>query len=142
MSDDELIGIEPWRRAWRDGFQSQFSDRQLRLLLKALKLDDPELVQGETISPPPLQCVEDWPVERACIVAYVGWKGDDCELVWQAEDFFGRAVSQAEQQLGGPLSANQFLNWFDDSPRCVVWQLLIEEIERELARRAAAGVSA
>jgi hypothetical protein len=65
--------MESWRRVWREGFVPGISTPGLEALRKALVEDDPRLIQGATTSPPPLQCVEDWPVEGACAVGYCGW---------------------------------------------------------------------
>ena len=69
-----MIGetLESWRRTWREGFAPVLSIANLQALRKALQEDDPRLLQGATCCPPPLACLQDWPVEGACPIAYPG----------------------------------------------------------------------
>ncbi len=46
--------------------------------------DDPRLTQGSTTTPP-LMCVQDWPVEAACVLGFCGWQGDGLETVAEVE---------------------------------------------------------
>ena len=62
------MAIRPF--AWRRGIAPNLSDRGLQALKKALETDDPTLIQGTTTQPPPLQAVQNWPVEAACAVCY------------------------------------------------------------------------
>ena len=68
----------------------------------ALTGDDPRLTQGSTTTPPPLMCVQDWPVEAACALGYCGWQGDELETVGEVEEFFARMCFEADQRLGEP----------------------------------------
>src|SRR6187397_2364540 len=63
MMEDRIM--ESWRLVWRDGFVPVISTSGLEALREALKSDDPRLTQGSTTTPPPLMCVQDWPVEAA-----------------------------------------------------------------------------
>lgn len=67
--------MESWRRVWRHGLAEQFSEAGLEALARALISDDPRLLQGATTEPPPLQCVQEWPIEAACGIGYCGWQG-------------------------------------------------------------------
>ena len=60
--------MESWRKVWREGFAPVLSTAGLQALRKALTADDTRLIQGSTSSPPPLMCVQDWPVEAGDIV--------------------------------------------------------------------------
>jgi hypothetical protein len=128
--------MESWKMVWRDGFQPQFSDRQLLALRDALLADDPTLIQGATTQPPPLLCVADWSVEACCAVSYCGWKGADLNSVGDVEEFFARSVFAADDLLGEPAASRWFLNAFDNTPRDVFFPELAAEITRELERRA------
>ena len=130
--------MESWRQVWRDGFVPVISTAGLESLREALSSDDPRLTQGSTTTPPPLMCVQDWPVEAACALGYCGWQGDDLETVGQVEEFFARACFEADQRLGEPAACRWFLNWFDDTPRDEMRRELLAEVELALAGRARA----
>src|SRR5918992_267026 len=80
--------MESWRTVWREGFAPVLSLKGLEALRDALAADDPRLTQGSTTTPPPLMCVQDWPVEAACALGFCGWQGDELETVGQVEEFF------------------------------------------------------
>jgi hypothetical protein len=127
--------MESWRKTWRDGVVPQLSIQALDRLRKALMNDDPHLLQGVTTQPPPLQCVQDWPVEGACALGYCGWRGDGRETVAQVEEFFAQACYEADQRLGEPAAVRYFLNWYDDTPRPEMRRQLLAEVNRALAHR-------
>jgi hypothetical protein len=127
--------MESWRLVWRDGFVPVLSTAGLEALREALRGDDPRLTQGSTTTPPPLMCVQDWPVEAACALGFCGWQGDDLESVGQVEEFFARACFEADQRLGEPAACRWFLNWFDDTPREEMRAALLAEVEKALAAR-------
>jgi hypothetical protein len=108
--------IEAWRKVFRDGIAPQLSTTALEALRQALATDDAGLLQGATTAPPPLQTVQDWPVEGACY--------------------------DADRRLGEPAAVRWFLNWWDDSPRHFARLLLLAEVERELSlRKGKAGAA-
>ncbi len=109
--------MESWRRVWRDGLVPLLSTTGLEALRRGLADDDARLLQGATTTPPPLQCVHDWPVEAACALGYCGWVGDGLETVGEVEEFFARICFEADQALGEPAACRWFLNWFDEAPR-------------------------
>jgi hypothetical protein len=129
--------MESWRRVWREGLAPQLSRHALEALSVALTRDDPRLLQGATTSPPPLQCVQDWPVEAACALGFCGWLGEKLQTVAEVEEFFARACFEADQRLGEPAGCRWFLNWFDETPRPNMRRLLLAEVNRELAQRLA-----
>jgi len=127
--------MESWRKVWREGLAPQLSVVGLTALQRALQTDDTRLLQGATTSPPPLECVRDWPVDAACVLGYCAWQGDGLETVAEVEEFFARACFEADQRLGEPAACRWFLNWFDDTPRGDVFRDLLTEVTRTLARR-------
>jgi hypothetical protein len=127
--------IEAWRKVWRDGIALQLSTAALEALGRALLADDPRLLQGATTAPPPLQTVQDWPVEGACPLGFCGWQGAGLITVGAVEEFFAKACHDADQRLGEPAAVRWFLNWWDDSPRQFARLLLLAEVDGELARR-------
>jgi len=127
--------MESWRLVWREGFAPVVSTTGLESLRAALQSDDPRLTQGSTTTPPPLMCVQDWPVEAACALGFCGWQGDDLETVGQVEEFFARLCFEADQRLGEPAACRWFLNWFDDTPRAEMRRDLLAEVEKELSER-------
>jgi len=127
--------MESWRLVWRNGFAPVLSTAGLEALREALQLDDPRLTQGSTTTPPPLACVQDWPVEAACALGFCGWHGEGLETVGQVEEYFAQVCFEADCRLGEPAACRWFLNWFDDTPRDQMRQELLAEVERELANR-------
>jgi hypothetical protein len=129
--------MESWRKVWREGVAPLLSTRGLQSLRHALETDDARLMQGATTSPPPLECVQDWPVEAACVLGYCGWQGDGLKSVAEVEEFFARVCFEVDRRLGEPAACRWFLNWFDEAPREEVRRLLLPEIGRSLAQRLA-----
>ena len=127
--------MESWRIVWRDGFVPVLSTVGLMSLRDALRSDDPRLVQGATTTPPPLMCVQDWPVEACCALGYCGWQGDALHTVGEVEEHFAKCCFEADQRLGEPAACRWFLNWFDDTPRDQMRRLLLDEVQRVLAER-------
>ena len=127
--------MESWRNVWRRGVAPLLSMESLEALRLALVHDDPRLLQGATTTPPPLQCVQDWPVEAACALGYCGWQGEGLESVAEVEEYFARSCFECDQLLGEPAACRWFLNWFDETPRDEMRQLLLAEVNRSLAQR-------
>lgn len=129
--------MESWQKVWREGLAPLLSDEGLEALQGGLMRDDPRLLQGATTTPPPLQCVQDWPVEAACALGFTGWQGEGLETVAEVEEYFARLCFEVDQRLGEPAACRWFLNWFDDTPRDEMRRLLLAEVQAELARRRA-----
>jgi hypothetical protein len=127
--------MESWRIVWRDGFVPVLSTVGLMALRDALRSDDPRLVQGATTTPPPLMCVQDWPVEACCALGFCGWQGDALFTVGEVEEHFAKCCFEADQRLGEPAACRWFLNWFDDTPRTEMRRELLAEVELALAER-------
>jgi len=127
--------MESWRKVWREGLEPLLTTEALQALRAALLQDDPRLIQGATTSPPPLQCVQDWPVEAACALGYCGWVGDGLETVGEVEEFFARLCFETDCRLGEPAACRWFLNWFDETPRPVMRRELLAEVQRVLMNR-------
>jgi len=132
------MALETWQRVWREGYAPGLSDNALAALKQALLEDDPALMQGATTTPPPLQCVQDWPVEAACAVGFCGWQGESLETVAEVEEYFCRMNYEADQRMGEAAACRWFLNWFDETPRPDMLELLLDEVVYEQARRATA----
>ena len=127
--------MENWRNVWRNGFVPVLSTSGLMTLREALRNDDLRLVQGATTSPPPLMCVQDWPVEASCALGYCGWLGDGLNTVGEVEEFFAKCCFEADERLGEPAACRWFLNWFDDTARDEMRRELLAEVELALAER-------
>ena len=127
--------MENWRNVWRNGFVPVLTTRGLIQLRDALRNDDFRLVQGATTNPPPLLCVQDWPVEGCCALGFCGWLGDGLETVGEVEEYFAKCCFEADERLGEPAACRQFLNWFDDEPRAQMRRDLLAEVELAIAER-------
>jgi hypothetical protein len=130
--------MESWRKVWREGVAPLLSTPGLEALQNALANDDARLLQGATTTPPPLQCVQDWPVEAACALGFCGWQGEGLETVAEVEEFFARTCFEIDQRLGEPAACRWFLNWFDETPRDEMRDQLLAEVQRALAQRRSA----
>lgn len=124
--------MESWKLVWRKGFVPNLTESHLQALKKALETDDTRLIQGATTTPPPLMCVQDWPVEAADALGFMGWQGSDLETVGQVEEFFAKLCFEADQKLEEPAACRWFLNWFDDTPRDEMRKELLHEIKVNL----------
>jgi hypothetical protein len=131
--------MENWRRVWRDGIAPQLSREGLESLRDALLRDDGSILQGATTRPPPLQCVQDWEVEAACALSWVGWKVLGLSTVGEVEEWFARSCLEADRRLNESVGIHYFLNWFDETPREEMRKLLSEEITNNLSERLQAS---
>lgn len=132
--------MESWRKVWREGIAPSLSTSGLESLRHGLRVDDERLLQGATTSPPPMQCVQDWPTEAACFIGFCAWQGDGLDKVGEVEEFFAQVCREADERLKEPAACRWFLNWADDTPRNIVRRELLGEVENELARRSLASV--
>ncbi len=126
--------MESWRKVWRDGFAPCLTDAGLIALRTALDTDSPKLIQGATTKPPPLLCVQDWPVEASDAIGLAA--GVKETTVGGVEECFAKACFEADARLGEPAACRWFLNWFDDTPRDEMRRELLAEVELALAARA------
>jgi hypothetical protein len=127
--------METWRKVWREGLGPQLSTAGLEALHKALQTDDARLLQGATMSPPPLQCLCDWAVEGACVIGYCGWQGQGLDTVSEVEEFFHQVCFEVDKALSEPAACRWFLNWFDETPRSEVRAQLLVEVRDTLQQR-------
>lgn len=131
--------MESWRLVWRNSFAKFLPLTGLHAVKRALETDDPKLIQGSTSTPPPLNCVQDWPVEAACALGFCGWHdGTGNDTVGEVEAFFAKACFDADQRLGEPAACRWFLNWFDDTPRPEMRRELLAEVELAIDERQGA----
>jgi len=124
--------MENWQRIWRRGLAPRLSRRGLEILRIALLRDDPRLVQGRTMSPPPVLGLREAEVEAACALGFCGWHGAGCVTVGALEAFFEELCTGADEALGEPAACRQFLDWFDSTPRTAMRRRLLEEVEQTL----------
>lgn len=129
--------MESWRTVWRKA-APLLPTKGLEALGRALRADDPRLVQGCTTPPPPLVCVQGWPTEAACLLGYCGWQSGTLkdETVECVEEFFARTCYEIDQIMGKPADCRWLLNWYDETPRDRMRAELLPEVELELARRS------
>ena len=128
--------MESWRHIWREGFAPSLPMNGLKALAEALRIDDPRLLQGANTCPPHLMCVQDWPVEGADAIGFVGWMESGLVSVGEVEEFFVRACFECDKRLHDPGACRWFLNWHDDTPRDEMRRELLAEVERTLEERS------
>ncbi len=149
MTEQTDTTMPAWQRVWREGFAPLLSTAGLETLQEALVKDDPRLLQGATITPPPLQCVADWPVAAACPVSYTfvgdlgGFapkkppEGQPFATVAAVEERFAMACFACDRNLLDPCACGNFLQWWDTTDRKQARNLLLAEVERALEERQA-----
>ena len=130
--------MQLWQRVWRDGLAPLLSECGLEALRRALAQDDHRLVQGRTMTPPPLAGLEEAEVEGACALCYAGWHGAGCKTVGELDAFFAETCAAADAALGEPAACRHFLDWFDAAPRSTMRRQLLDEVELALQARKTA----
>lgn len=121
--------MESWEKVLREGILPYMTQQQIEALLQGVETDDPQLLQGATTTPPPLLCVQDWPVKAADAIGFAYWKSESDPskvTVGQVEKFFAKICYESDTKTGNPADCRFFLNWYDDTPR--------EEMRTELAK--------
>src|SRR5437763_9287607 len=126
--------MESWRKVWREGVVPLLSTEGLEALRRGLINDDARLIQGATTTPPPLQCVQDWPVEAACALGYCGWQGEGLESVAEVEEYFARLCFEVVQRLGEPAAWSWLLTLVEVAARDEMGAMLLAEEQRAFAR--------
>lgn len=134
--------MESWRTVWREGYCPGLSTAALIALRKALVEDDLRLSQGSTTTPPPLLCVESWPVEAADAIGFCGWIGEGLATVGEVEEYFARQSYDCDKRLGEQAACRFWLNHWDEGSRAVVFAGLLEEVNLALAGRGEAAAVA
>jgi hypothetical protein len=124
--------MEPWRRILREGLLRALTEDELQALRKGLAQDDPALQQGLMTMPPPLECLHDWQVEGADLLAYPVWRGRGVRTVGEVEE---AALTSAIDARLGQGATKLLLAWYDERPRQEVRDVLLAETERELMIR-------
>jgi hypothetical protein len=124
--------MERWQHVWQFGIAPQLTESGLHALRQALVRDDPRLVQGRTIIPPPLVGLDDAEVEAACAVGWTGWQGDGVSRVADLERYFERICSTADEALGEPGACRHFFDWFDATPRATVRRWMLRAVDAAL----------
>lgn len=127
----------PAKTAWRDGLAPLLTLEQLASLELALRFDDPRLLQGQTVEPPPVfypDLDHDDPVNpgnmppvAVCLLGWCAWH-DGCATTAAVEEYVQRA------QVGGELDA--LVDWYDETPRDEMRAALLHEIKRSIALKA------
>lgn len=131
--------MEMWRKVWRDGIAPQLSDGALVALVKALRDDDPRIIQGMTCSPPGSARTAGMPVEAACVLGFCGWQAEGLGTVGEVENFFGGIYHGAGALLGWAYGCGEFVEWVDATPRAEMRGGLLAEVEAEQSRRGDLG---
>lgn len=142
-----------WRTVWRKGIVPQLSDTDMENLRHALEIDDPRILQGKTTSPPPRN--DNWPIEAACPLGFVGALqlggflhdyAPDGTIVLPArehparvaavEGYFAALCSRVDDRLGVTFACRWFLNAVDEWPRDQMRRELLAEVNLALGRRS------
>ncbi len=125
--------MDSWREVWRVGVALQLSELGLLALQRALQKDDPRLLQGATVSPPP--SLPDCTPDGACPVAFGCWHGDDLGTIGDISDAFAQVCYHSDKLTGEPADIRHLLNWVDETPREKMRRELLAEVNLELSKR-------
>ena len=123
------------RKVWREGLAPLMPAAGLCALARALRDDDPALLQGATCLPPPIDSMASYPVEAACAITYCGWKGCNKDSVSEAEEFFYKSCCDCDKTLGELAAYCHFINWFDECERGEMRSELLPLVEAEIESR-------
>lgn len=127
--------MESWRWVFRNGFAPLLPTAGLEAVKRAIKRDDPRLLQGATVAPIALQANKQRRIEGACALGISMQHGEDLRTVGELERHFGDLCTDVDERLGEPAACRWFLAWYDDAPRDVMRQELLVEVDRELRGR-------
>jgi hypothetical protein len=96
--------LAPWQRSFREGILPQVTRKGLEGLYAALLLDNPRVITGATMSPPPLACCEGEAVEKCCPLCFLLLEGrKPYEVsVGPLEERFAQACLKADELMGEP----------------------------------------
>lgn len=137
--NEEQETMPAWKRVWRAGLP-HISTQALEALRDALLTGDKRILQGATTQPPPLRCVQDWPVEGACLWAYCGWVDLGPEAtVAQVEAKFAALCYAVDAEIGEPAACRHLLNAYDEWPRDEMIRNMLPEINLALRERLQKG---
>ena len=127
--------MNSWQKVFRDGIAPQLSTPGLDELHKALRRNDPALLQGQTTDPLPCPKNDPCPVAAACPIALAGWRGQRLRSVAEVEEFFAQVLCQAGNALGDPAAGRPFFQFADTADRQTFLRELRAEVIRALAER-------
>lgn len=127
--------MEPWQKAWREGFAPLLGTKALRALQAELQAGGPRLIQWSNLSPPPLYAFASDPVEYACPVAFLGWQGDASLTVEEVQTFFGSICGTVDASLGKLYACTDLTRWWDESQKEPAIAALLVEVNLTLAER-------
>lgn len=122
--------MDLWRKAFR-AFVPHLGRRGLLRLWAMLAADSPDLIQGGSTVPPPMQVCAGWKAEQACPVNQAGM-AHGLETVGELAEWFGRACHEADRALGECAGVRWFTTWWDEGPRDQMRPLLLAEVEYAL----------
>jgi hypothetical protein len=129
--------VTPWQWAWREGVAPQLSTAGLKALQNALESDDPTLIQGQNLLPPPLKSHESENVVAACAICFAAWKGDyrEAASVAEIDARFAEICFRAGELLNQPDGVGSFLTQYDSWTREEMRQNLLPEVRLALSVR-------
>lgn len=134
--------MESWRRVFREAVCPNLPTEGLQALRDALASDDSRLLQGCTTSPPPLECVTDWPCEGADAIGFAFWRGSPDVTVGEVEAAFAEVAFRCDELLNDYAVIRWWTVFWDETPRDEMLRELLPEVDRELSRRGVAPAAA
>ena len=124
--------MESWRKVWREGVAPLLSTVSLAALAKGFGDRRRPASQGATTTPPPLQCVHDWPVECRVCARLLRLAGRRAGIRGGGRGVLCPMCFEIDRCLGEPAGCRWFLNWFDETPRLEMRRLLLAEVNAPL----------
>jgi hypothetical protein len=133
---------EAWETVLRDGVFPQLTDTQLAAAERAVRTDDPRLIQKQTVSDG-YRTGEGWLLAAAgCFVGYCGMAGGSCRTVLDVRNYFNEIAARADRMLNERASLRWFLVEYDGWDRDEMRKNMLRVLKAEIARRAEARAEA
>src|SRR5579883_404824 len=113
-----VLLVPTWAKVFRTGIAPSLTDAELVALARGLELDDPALIQGQTLEPIVCPQNRDRPPCGACAVAYAIFRGSPVRLTGdEVEERFAAVVIACDLTLGHEAAARPFIEWWDSTAR-------------------------
>ncbi len=133
---------EVWETVLRDGVFPQLTDAQLAAAERAVRTDDPRLIQKKTVRDPLGENDLRKPAAGACFVGYCGFASGGFCTVLEVTSYFLEFSRRADRLLNERASLRWFLAEYDGWDRDEMRRNMLRVLKAEIARRAEAKADA
>ena len=124
--------MEYWRKIWREALLPRINNHVLQQLQQALECFDQELTTKTTV----VAGDSENPIEKACLIGYIGWKQNHLNTASAVEEFFQQTCADIDFQREELAATSYLTNWYDNTPWLTVRNELMREIARAIHQRS------